>query len=148
MMNRNGTSHGAKLSVSALNSTTKFAFAMFLGAAALGLSSNAAWAAVQESPTSQPTAGGGGGGTGNDGGSPAIIGGGGGGGGGSGDPEAAAALSAGGAGGGGGGGGGVSSSFDDAAVVSSVPLPAAVWAGMASAGGIGIYIKSRRRAAK
>jgi hypothetical protein len=53
-----------------------------------------------------------------------------------------------GGGGGGGGGGGVGASFDDAAVSSSVPLPAAVWAGMAAMGGIGVYVKTRKRATK
>jgi len=124
---------------------------MLLGSAVTAMSlSNVAKAAVDEQPTSQPTAGGGGGG-GADGSGPAIGGGGGGagggGGGGSGDSEAAAALSSGGTGGGGGGGSGVSGSFDSANV-SSVPLPAAIWAGMAAMGGIGVYVKSRKRNTK
>jgi hypothetical protein len=101
-------------------------------------------------PATQPSAGGGGG-AGNEGDAvPAIgglYGGGGGGGGGVGDPEATAAVNGGG-GGGGGGGDGVRASFDEAAAIANVPLPAAIWAGLTAAGGIGIYLKSRRRLAK
>jgi hypothetical protein len=107
-------------------------------------------------PSTQPTAGGGGGG-GDDYSGGLYAGGTGGGGGGGGgalggggsDPEAQAlAGGTGGVGGGGGGGGGsISDSYDLAPAVSSVPVPAAVWAGMAMASGIGVWAKTRKRKA-
>ena len=129
------------------------AVAVVLGSAFTALSgAGVARAADEPPPTTQPAAGSGGGGGGGIEPLPQLgYGGGGGGGGGVGDVEAMA-MSDGGGGGGGGGGsgsgtGGVSASFDSAAVIPAhAPLPAAVWAGMAVAGGIGVYLKSRKRA--
>jgi hypothetical protein len=102
-------------------------------------------------PATQPSAGGGGG-AGNEGDAvPAIgglYGGGGGGGGGVSDPEATAAVNGGGGGGGGGLSDGTPASFDEAAAIANVPLPAAIWAGLTAAGGIGLYLKTRKRVAR
>jgi hypothetical protein len=137
------------------------ALALLAGAVSVtAFGPGAAYAAPEKSDsTTQPSsAGGGGGGTGG-GDVPSIGLGGGGGGGGAGtaDSEAAGAGGGGGGGGGGSGGGGggpqagsgIDGAFDSSAGgASHAPLPAAVWAGMSMAGGIGVWLKTRKRAAK
>jgi len=104
---------------------------------------------ADEVPTTQPASASGGGGGGGGGGVPmlGLLGAGGGGGGGSTDGEAAAAAGGGGGGGGGGGSGGISDKAGDFASsdsVNVVPIPAAIWMGLAAAGGIGAWHKSRK----
>ncbi|HYE16904.1 MAG TPA: hypothetical protein VEA69_00545, partial [Tepidisphaeraceae bacterium] len=106
----------------------------------------------QQPASTQPTSASGGGGGGG-GAIPmlGLMGAGGGGGGGSGDAEASGAIGGGGGGGGGSGGGGGGGINDKAAAFDSgspghAPVPAAVWMGIVAAGGIGVWVKSRRKA--
>ena len=111
----------------------------------------------QQASTTQPTSASGGGGGGG-GAIPmlGLMGAGGGGGGGSGDAEAGGAVGGGGGGGGGGSGGGgggggeegiadKAAAFDSAAAPGHAPVPAAVWMGLVAAGGIGVWVKNRRK---